>query len=39
MKKPQLCLNCNFENKDDNIKITEKTLYNVTVKSVNTNGE
>lgn len=38
MRKPQLCLDSVLENKDFNLKITEKTLYCVTVVSINTNG-
>ncbi|XP_025193812.1 uncharacterized protein LOC112593566 isoform X2 [Melanaphis sacchari] len=38
MRKPQLCLNCHLETKDLDVRITEKTLYNVTVKSIDSNG-
>ncbi|KAE9535821.1 hypothetical protein AGLY_007722 [Aphis glycines] len=38
LKKPQLCLNCHLETKYLDVKITEKTLYNVTVKSIDRNG-
>lgn len=39
MRKPQLCINCSLENTDFDLKITEKTLYNVIVKSVTVNGK
>ncbi|XP_026804803.1 uncharacterized protein LOC113548228 [Rhopalosiphum maidis] len=38
LRKPQLCLNCHLETKHLDVKITEKTLYNVTVKSIDSNG-
>eukprot|EP00102_Acyrthosiphon_pisum_P025216 XP_016662426.1 PREDICTED: uncharacterized protein LOC100572451 isoform X2 [Acyrthosiphon pisum] len=38
MRRPQLCLNCHLESKVLDIKITEKILYNITVKSIDSNG-
>lgn len=38
MRRPQLSLNCHLESKDLDIKITEKTLYKITVKSIDPNG-
>ncbi|XP_050421406.1 uncharacterized protein LOC126833881 [Adelges cooleyi] len=38
MKKPQLCLTCELETKNLNFKVTEKTLYNVTVIAIKSNG-
>uniref|UniRef100_A0A2S2R5N5 Tudor domain-containing protein n=1 Tax=Sipha flava TaxID=143950 RepID=A0A2S2R5N5_9HEMI len=39
MRKPQLCLSCHLEYKELDMKIVEKKLYNVTVKSIDTNGK
>lgn len=39
MRKPQLCLSCHLETKELDIKISEKILYNVTVKSIDANGK
>ncbi|XP_015365129.1 PREDICTED: uncharacterized protein LOC107162646 [Diuraphis noxia] len=38
LRRPQLCLNCHLESKDLDIKITEKTLYKITVKSIDPKG-